>query len=291
MGDGNRLNVVLFALTGFGNPVLESLLADHRVEVGAVFTVTYDDPFPYYQERQLIELCHLRQVTCYPDVKVNSEEGHELLVKHAPDLIIVATFKQILKEKVLSLPKFGVVNAHPSLLPRYRGPCPSNAALLNGEQVTGVTFHYVNAGLDDGDILLQRSNIIDEKDNDGLLRQKLAWLAGDMIPELIGMFAGFTRAVGTRQNHALASYAPKPTVEDGYLERANDIQTICRKMKAFNPIPGTSILVDNKRVPVDRFELLQVSRPEGLYEDNDVIEWAVGTQAIRLFKNLDYRTN
>ena len=285
MSRDNRLKVVLFALTGFGNTVLASLLEDDRVDMGAVFTVKYDHPFPYYQEQQLIEFCFQRQVSCYHGVNVNSSEGLGLLMKHAPDLIIVATFKQILKQSVLSLPKLGVVNAHPSLLPRFRGPCPTNAALLNGEQVTGVTFHYVNAGLDDGDILLQRSQIIDEEDFDGLLRQKLARLAGDMIPELIGMFAGFTRPAGMPQNHALASFAPKPTAEDGYLEQAADVQAIRRKMRAFNPIPGTSILIGDQRVSVDRFELVHDPRPDGLHEHNGSIEVIRGSLGIRLFKH------
>ena len=309
MARSDKLDIVLFALTGFGNPVLEALLKDARVNVAAVFTVKYDNPFPYYEEQQLYALCEERRVTCYSGVKLSSDKGTALLQKHSPDLIIVATFKQILAQNVLSLPQLGVVNLHPSLLPRYRGPCPTNAALFNDEAVTGVTAHYVIEKVDEGNILFQRSIAIGEVDNDGQLRQKLANLAGEMIPELIGMFAGFTKPASAPQDHSLATLAPKPTVEDGYLELATDplppspfplrgrsrIDLIRRKMRAFNPLPGTSILVKDwnvpeggRRVAVDRFALFQDSRADGLYENDNSIDLIIDSQAIRLHKKANY---
>jgi methionyl-tRNA formyltransferase len=279
-----QLRVVLFALTGFGNTVLKALLEDARVYVEAVFTIKYDHPFPYYEEQQLIELCDERGVKCYYGVKVCSDEGIELLRQLSPDLIMMVTFKQILRENVIQLPPLGVINFHPSLLPRYRGPCPTNAALLNDEKITGVTIHYATEALDEGNILLQKAMIIEEEDTDGQLRNKLARLAGEMTPEVVRMFAGFTRPAGAPQDHNLASIAPKPTVEDGYLELATDIDTIRRKMRAFNPLPGTSILVGDSRIAVERFKLIQDSRPDGQYESNYSIDFVIGAQGIRLYK-------
>lgn len=290
MSRDNRLKVVLFALTGFGNTVLASLLEDDRVDVAAVFTVKYDQPFPYYAEQQLAELCRQRQVSCYLDVKVNSDEGLELVRKHAPDLIIVATFKQILKEKVLSLPKLGVVNVHPSLLPNYRGPCPTNAALLNGENTTGVTIHYVTETVDEGNLLLQRSIAIGESENDGQLRLRLSRLAGEMMPELIEMFAGTSWPAGTPQDHSRANFAPRPTAEDGYLEQATDVLAIQRKMRAFNPLPGTSILIGDRRVAVDRFEILSRNGVDGIYENGNAIDFIIGSHAIRLYKKSEHKS-
>lgn len=284
MSRDNRLKVVLFALTGFGNTVLASLLEDDRVDVGAVFTVKYDHPFPYYQEQQLIEFCSQRQVSCYHDVNVNSSEGLALVGKHAPDLIIVATFKQILKETVLSLPKLGVVNIHPSLLPNYRGPCPTNAAILNDEKTTGITIHYVTETVDEGNVLVQRSLGIGKEETDGELRQRLASLAGEMMAELIGKFAGTNKPVGTLQDHSRASHAPRPMAEDGYLEQAKDVHIIQRKIRALNPIPGTSILVGDRRVAIDRFEVLQNNGADGIYENGNAIDLIMGSQTIRLFK-------
>ena len=282
-----QLRVVLFALTGFGNPVLKALLETANVHVEAVFTVKYENPFPYYKERQLVDLCNERGVNCYYGVKVCSDEGLELLRKLSPDLIMMATFKQILRENVIQIPPLGVINFHPSLLPRYRGPCPTNAALLNDEKITGVTIHYATEALDEGNILLQRSIDIREIENDGQLRQKLSNLAGELVPECIGYFVGLTPPVGMPQDHNLASFAPKPTIEDGYLELTTSIEIIRRKMRAFNPLPGTSILVRGNRIAVERYDLLDAIMPDGIYENTKSIDISIDSQVIRLYKKDD----
>jgi methionyl-tRNA formyltransferase len=284
MNDHAKLKVVLFALTGFGNSVLDALFKDKRVTVQAVFTVKYDQPFPYYAERQLIEECAERSVICHHGVKVNSEDGVSLLQAYSPDLILVATFKQIIGANILSLPKLGVINFHPSLLPKYRGPCPTNAALLNDDRVAGVTVHFITEKVDEGNILLQRSVPVNEMDNDGLLRRKLAELSGAMVPEVIGMFAGFDKPEGVLQDHRLATLAPRPSVEDGYLESVMDIRTIRNKVRAFNPLPGTSFLVGGDRVIIDNFELIRADRPNGIYNQGDTIDVILNSEAIRLFK-------
>lgn len=286
MDKSDQLNVVLFALTGFGNTVLKALLNEARVNVRAVFTVKYDHPFPYYEERQLLELCREKRIACYYGVKVGDDEGITLLRQHAPDLILVATFKQMLGQNVLSLPRLGVVNLHPSLLPRYRGPCPTQAALFNDEEVTGVTAHYVTEKLDEGNILLQKSIPIEETDDDGRLRNKLARLAGEMIPELIGLFAGGARPTGAPQDHSLATLAPRPAAEDGHLELATSVSAIRRRVRAFNPLPGASLLIGDRRVAVDRFELYQDSRTDGLYENDNSFDLIINSQAIRLYKKV-----
>jgi len=278
-----KIKVVLLALTGFGNPVLEALIRNCAVKVEAVFTVKYDNPFPYYDEDHLQAHCAKRRITCYCDVKLRSSEGLALLSKHSPDLIIVATFKQILSPDILDLPPLGVVNLHPSLLPRYRGPCPTNAVLLNDEEITGVTAHYVVEKLDEGDVLCQRSISIHNVMNDGDLRRRLARLSGEMVPDLIQSFTDFVRPVGTPQNHEQATLAPRPLPEDGYLEQATDISTIRRKMRAFNPLPGTSILVGNRRVAVNQFELRVDNRANGVYDREEFVDVVMNAQAIRLF--------
>lgn len=276
--------VILFALTGFGNTVLRALLKDDRVEVSAVFTIRYDQPFPYYEERHLLEECAERGIICYHGVKVNSKDGLSLLREYSPDLILVATFKQIIGANVLNLPRLGVINFHPSLLPKYRGPCPTTAALLNEDKATGVTVHYVTEKVDEGNILLQRSILVDETDQDGQLRKKLAELSGVMVPEVVGMFADFSRPEGAPQDHTLATLAPKPTVEDGYLENATNVRVIRNKVRALNPFPGTSLLLGGQRIPVDGFEMIQADEPDGIYDRGDGIDVILNSQAIRLFK-------
>lgn len=286
MNDPRKLKIVLFALTGFGNSVLDALLNDERVMVQAVFTVKYDQPFPYYSERQLIEECAERGIPCHPDVKVSGDEGMDLLRKYSPDLIMMATFKQIIRENVLNLPRLGVINFHPSLLPKYRGPCPTNAALLNDDRIAGVTVHYVTKQVDEGNILLQRWIPIDDVENDGQLRKRLALLSAEMATEVVGMFAHFKSPTGTPQDSARATSAPKPIIEDGHLERAADINMIRNFMRAFNPLPGTSYLLEGQRIAVDKFELICADRADGVYDREDAIDVIIDAQAIRLFKKI-----
>lgn len=284
-----KLKVVLFALTGFGNPVVDSLTKDSRVSLEAVFTIKYQNPFPYYEEIQLVDLCGIRGIPCHQGIIVSSPEGMNLLQSYMPDLIIVSTFKQMIRENVIDLPSLGVVNLHPSLLPKYRGACPSNAVLLNGELVTGITAHYVTPGLDDGDILLQKSINISEIENDGRLRYNLAKLAGELTPDLIDMFVGNAKPQGRMQEHHLASFAPKPTPEDGYLENDTEFETICRKIRAYNPIPGTSVLLGDRRVVVDHFEFLSGEHflSNGFLEVSDSVDYAVNHKILRMYKKID----
>lgn len=288
MNETRKIKVVLFSLTGFGNTVLKALIKDDRVQVEAVFTYKYENPCPYYEERQLMDVCTENGVPCYHGISVGSETGIALLRKHSPDLILVATFKQILKENVLSLPSLGTVNFHPSLLPQYRGPCPSHAALLHSEQVTGITVHYVTEEVDQGNILLQRSIKINEEDNDGRLRQRLANLAGEMVPDVIGMFAGFTKPDGEPQRTDFSSYAPRPTIEDGYLELAKDVDEVRRRVLAFNPLPGTSILIGDRRITVDRAEFFETEWADGdrVVENENAVELTINSRSIRLMKKV-----
>jgi methionyl-tRNA formyltransferase len=279
-----KLRAILFALPGFGNPVLASLIQEERVDVQAVFTVKYESPFPYYDEVQLDVACKEYSVPCHYGMKVSSSKGLDLIRSYSPDLILVATFKQILKQKVLNIPTFGVVNFHPSLLPYYRGPCPTNAALLHGEKVTGMTIHYVTEGIDDGDILLQRSVEIEKDEIDGQLRQKLAQLSGDMVPELIALFSKFHKPSGKSQDHEKATFAPKPNIEDGYIEASSDIETIQRQLRAYNPIPGTTMLIDGVRIPVDHFDRLPNRQGDGVFVSENYIDVIINSEAIRLYK-------
>jgi methionyl-tRNA formyltransferase len=286
MNKTKQLKVVLFALTGFGNPVLKALLKDERVDLKAVFTTKYEQPFPYYPEEHLLDLCNQLGVTCHYGVKVSSEEGVAMVHQYAPDLIIMSTFKQILRSNVLGIPAFGVVNIHPSLLPSYRGPCPTNNVLLNGEKATGLTVHYVTEEIDEGNILLQKSISIEEIENDGQLRQTLANLAGTLIPEIINLFADFSKPAGISQNHDQASLAPKPTPDIGFLELSPEINTIKNKIRALNPLPGTSVLLEGQRIPVNGVELFENHRADGLYETPEAVEWVINRQGIRLFKKV-----
>jgi methionyl-tRNA formyltransferase len=150
--------------------------------------------------------------------------------------------------------------------------------------VTGVTAHYVTEEVDRGDILLQRAIEIGDDENDGQLRRRLAAVAAGMIPELISMFAAHQRPRGQPQGDRTASQAPRPSADEGRLHPNMGVDLIRRKMRALNPLPGTSIEVGGRWVAVSRFALRPDSRGAGIYDSAGAVDVVADTGAIRLFK-------
>lgn len=154
-----------------------------------------------------------------------------------PDLIVVAAFGQILRQEVLDLPPYGCLNVHASLLPRWRGAAPVQAAILNGEQETGVTIMKMDAGVDSGPILKQRALPIRPDDTGGSLSQRLAELGAELLLETL---PAYLRGELTPHPQAgEASYAPMLKKKDGLLDFSLPAEVLARKVRAFHPWPGT----------------------------------------------------
>lgn len=285
---GNKLRVILFALPGFGNTVLKSLIQSKNIEIVAVYTQTYDKPFPYYKEEALVDCCKRYDVVCYCNENVNSEEVIKRLQKESIDLAVVATFKQIFKKEILGVPAKGFINIHPSLLPKYKGPTPTQAVLMNDEKYTGVTIHYLDEEIDGGNILLQRSIEIKKKDNDGILRLKLAILAGRMISGIIPIFLTDKLPLGQIQNKNEGFYTKKYNANESYLESAKNVDEIRNKIRAFNPYPGTSITLENTRIFVNRYKLIANIKKinDGIYIRERYIDVFLNKRGIRLYRSI-----
>lgn len=278
------VRVVLCGLTGFANPVLRALAALPGIQVVCVVTEREAGPFPYYPEEPLEALCHRLGVSCVPDLTVSDSAGTAFLASLQPDLILVATFRQIFKASVLSIPRIGTVNLHPSLLPRHRGPCPSQAALLDGSQMTGVTAHWMAQAVDTGNILVQRSLAVLPDDDDGRLRHRLAIAAGEMIPELIGLLECGAPPDGTPQDQASATSAPRLARESGFLEEAASIAELTARLKATSPLPGASYRIGDLRIPVRRWEAVAGGRKDGIYPASaGAFDVHLGGHGVRLY--------
>jgi methionyl-tRNA formyltransferase len=154
-----------------------------------------------------------------------------------PELIVVAAYGQILPAAILELPRFGCLNVHTSLLPKYRGAAPIQWAILDGEPETGVTIMKMDAGLDTGDILTQKTTPIAAEDNSQILHDRLAQLGAELLVETIrGHIAG---AIAPQPQPATGStYARKITREDGRLDWAQPARTLLNRIRAFTPWPG-----------------------------------------------------
>ncbi len=168
--------------------------------------------------------------------RLGEEEAMSRLHAWAPDLIVVAAFGQILRPKVLDLPPFGCLNVHASLLPRWRGAAPVQAAILQGDDQSGVTIMKMDAGVDTGPILNQRALPILPDDTAGSLSQRLAQLGAELLLETLPAY--LSGEITPRPQEGEATYAPMLRKEDGMLDLTLPADALARKVRAFNPWPG-----------------------------------------------------
>jgi methionyl-tRNA formyltransferase len=183
----------------------------------------------------------------------------------APDLIVVVAFGQILKPEVLDLPKFGCINAHASLLPRWRGAASIQAAILNGDETTGITIIRMDPGVDTGPTLSQKSISITHQDTADTLSAKLSDLGADLLIETLPAYL-IGKIVPIPQDGSLATYAPMIKKEDGLLNFSEPAIELDRKIRAFNPWPGTFTYWNNRILIIHRAHAIeQPSEQAGKY--------------------------
>jgi methionyl-tRNA formyltransferase len=169
--------------------------------------------------------------------RIKDRQAIEEIRALQPDAIVVMAYGQILPPEVLEIPRIACLNLHASLLPRWRGAAPIQAAIAAGDPQTGITVMYVAEGLDTGDILLQREIDILPTETGGALHDRLAQIAPDALLDAVQMLAKGT-APRIPQDNALATYAPKLTRDDGKIDWSEPAEIIERKIRAFNPWPG-----------------------------------------------------
>ncbi len=170
-----------------------------------------------------------------------SNETIEQLNNLGPDLFVVAAYGQILPGELLSIPKFGAINIHPSLLPKYRGPSPIQSAILNGDAKTGVTFIKMDEELDHGPIIYQFEETILENDTFESLAKRLFEKSAKVLEHVIKLFT--ENQTLTPQDDSQATYTKQLTREDGYIDLSkfqisNFKFQIARRIRAYYPWPG-----------------------------------------------------
>ncbi len=179
---------------------------------------------------------------------LKDESALQQLKDWAPDVIVVAAFGQILRENVLNLPPFGCVNVHASLLPRWRGAAPVQAAVLH-DDVTGVTIMKMDKGLDTGPILSQRSIPINDDMTAGKLFDQLAVMGADLLFQTLPKYVS-GEIEPQLQDEENATYAPRLKKEDGMLDFNQPASFLARMVRAYNPWPGAYQYYDGIRLKV-----------------------------------------
>jgi methionyl-tRNA formyltransferase len=187
--------------------------------------------------------------------KVGEGAFLEHLSELEPWVAVVVAFGQIFPAKLLALPERGCVNLHASLLPRHRGAAPIQAAIAAGDGISGVSTMVMEEGLDSGPVLMQESVEIGERETGGELAARLSRLGAClMIETLSALERGETRA--REQEHDEATYAPRLVKADGRLDWRLKARDLERRVRAFDPWPGTFTMLGSERVKILETEVL-----------------------------------
>ncbi len=234
-----RMRIVFCGTPSFAVPTLKHLLAQIDFEIVGVVTQP-DRPRGRGQEvsfSPVKEAALAANVAVHQPEKIRAPESEALLQKLAPDCVVIIAYGQIIPARLLPIPNLGWINLHASLLPKYRGAAPINWAIVNGETRTGVTTMRIDAGMDTGEMLLQREIEIGPQETAPELAARMSESGAPIMAETLrGLAAG--SIAPKPQEHAKASYAPMLKKEDGRIDWKQPAKEIYNRMRGFAPWPG-----------------------------------------------------
>jgi methionyl-tRNA formyltransferase len=250
-----KIPVVFMGSPDFALPVLK-MLADHYQVVGVV---TQPDR-PSGRGKKMtppaikLEAERLGLPVIQP-AKLREPGVLEILKDWAPQVILVAAFGQILRQDVLDLPEHGCVNVHASLLPRWRGAAPIQAAILAGDAQTGITIMRMDAGLDSGPILSQSAIPILDEDTAGSLSDKLAGLGASLLQETLPEYLS-GRIAPRAQDESQVTRAPMLDRAQGEIDFALTADHLARRVRAYHPWPGCFTMLHGEILKIHRAHAL-----------------------------------
>jgi methionyl-tRNA formyltransferase len=233
------MRLVFCGTPQFAVPTLKHLLASSDFEIVAVITQP-DRPRGRGHEvsfSPVKEVALAAQLPVHQPEKIRAPEVQQLLEKLSPDFMVIIAYGQIIPARLLPIPKYGWINLHASLLPKYRGAAPINWAIVNGETKTGLTTMRIDAGMDTGEILLQREIEIGPAETAPELAARMSEAGAPLMEETLrGLAAG--KIIPRQQNHAEATLAPILKKEDGRIDWHRPAQEIYNRMRGLAPWPG-----------------------------------------------------
>ena len=246
---GNNLRLIYMATADFALPSLERLV-DEGYQVCAVVTMP-DKPAGRgmkLHESKIKQYAVSKGIEVLQPVKLRDEAFVNRLKELRPDLGVVVAFR-MLPEVVWQLPKYGTINLHGSLLPRYRGAAPIHWAVINGDKETGVTTFRLKHELDTGDVLMQASTPIAPEDTTGTVYDRLMFIGADLLVKTIDLFAEGEPATKAQEHfEETASHAPKLTKENTEIDWSRPAGELVNFIRGLNPFPSawTNITFPNQ---------------------------------------------
>ena len=244
------MRVIFMGTPDFSVGTLEALIeAGHEI----VLAVTQPDkPRGRGKEMQyspVKEAALAHDIPVYQPQRIRDAECVEELKKYPADVMVVIAFGQILPKEILDMTKYGCINVHASLLPDYRGAAPIQWAVINGEQVTGVTIMRMDEGIDTGDMIMKQEVIVDEEETGGSLFDKLADVGAKLCVKAMQAIEDGT-AVYTPQDESLATHTGKIQKELGNIDWSKDAEVIEHLIRGLNPWPSAYTRLEDKNLKI-----------------------------------------
>ena len=204
-----------------------------------------------------------KKIKIYQPEKVrNNTEFIEEIKKINPEVICVVAYGKILPKEILDIPKYGCINVHGSLLPKYRGAAPIQWAILNGEKTTGVTTMYMDVGMDTGDIILKEEVQIGEDETTGELWNRLSKIGGKLLVETLKQIEnGTIKRIPQGEDFSMAPMLNKDMAKINWNEQTSE--QIKNLVRGLNPIMGTFTFLDDKKIKFWKVQKVNVEELEG----------------------------
>jgi methionyl-tRNA formyltransferase len=277
------MRVVFIGTGDIGVPTLKALLNSEHDLVGVV--TQPDKPVGRAQEIEpapIKKAVTAMKIPLLQPAKIKDLQAFEQIRALEPDIVVVMAYGQILPRDILEIPEIACLNLHASLLPRWRGAAPIQAAIAAGDRQTGVTVMYMDEGLDTGDILLQRILDIRPDETGGSLHDRLSEVAPDVLLESLKLL-GEGVAPRIPQDNSIATYAPKLKRDDGKIDWSEPAEVIERRIRAFNPWPGTFMQLGGQNLKIFSATLADLSgKPGEILRNDTALIIAAGSGALSL---------
>ena len=242
------MSIILLGYHNMGCMALKAL-KEIGCEIPAVFTHK-DNPNENRWFDSLADLAKKMGIDVFFPENINTPKWIEKIRSYNPDIILSCYYRNLVKQEILDIPKIGAFNLHGSLLPKYRGRCPVNWQILNGEKKAGVTLHYMVVKADAGDIVGQKEVTIDEEDTAVTLFKKLEIAGKELIKEMIPRLLDGT-APRIPQDHSQATYFGGRRPEDGIIDWSKSAKDIYNLIRAVTwPYPGAFTFLNGKKIMI-----------------------------------------
>jgi radical SAM protein with 4Fe4S-binding SPASM domain len=268
----SEVRVLLLGRTGLGNSALRALQKAGSDIVAAIVRKE-DRDLPYCPREDILELLGRWGVKVYENLDPKSIDTLELVRNLKPDLILAADFHDVMPKKTTSLPLYGAINIHMSLLPRYRGPTPTNWMLIQGETEAGVTAYRLTEHLYIGDIIAQKKISIDINFTDGILREALGKLAEELILQLLETLESQGKLEARPYDFTNITSYPEITEQDGFIKFDEPVLNIHNRIRGTTPFPGAYTYLKDRRIKIAGSWVLEGKacevKPGIIYERDD----------------------